>query len=445
MKNIIRFSFVFGLILTIVCLPREGSAGINQWSSSGLNGKSITALAINPTTPTTVYAGVGGQGVFKSVNGGASWAATGLVGKITTSTLAIDPITTSTIYAGTLIRGVFKSVDGGISWTAMNAGLHNFNIRVIAIDPITPSTVYSGNFMGGGLNKSVDGGANWSGTGVFFNAINSLVIDPVTPTNIYAGTNEGRFLKSVDGGANWATTSLPLSAAGWVPYIQSLAIDPVTPTTIYAGTDVAGIFKSVDSGASWTSVFSANYSVMAIDPATHTTIYGGSFRSVDGGANWASFKVGMPQSVAVQNLAIDPITPTTIYAGTNDGVYKFQTSPSTSTVTLSLNSSAFATGNGLILTRKTVASVPPTMADIYLALQLPDGSLFVMQPNGSFGQALVPFLSNVQVPDFTGVVFNYTFTGIEPVGTYSWFAALAQPGTLNVIGSITQASFTFSP
>jgi len=115
------------------------------------------------------------------------------------------------------------------------------------------------------------------------------------------------------------------------------------------------------------------------------------------------------------------------------------------TVTLGLNSLSFATGSTLTLTGTTVAGVPPTNADIYLALQLPDGTLFVMQPGGTFGQTLVPVLSNIQVPDFTGSIFNYTFTGLEPSGTYTWFAALAQPGTFTVIGTLTQAGFTFAP
>jgi len=119
--------------------------------------------------------------------------------------------------------------------------------------------------------------------------------------------------------------------------------------------------------------------------------------------------------------------------------------PTVPTFTLGLNSFTFAIGSTLTLTRTMVAGVPPTNADIYLALQLPDGTLFVMQPGGSFSQSLVPFQRNVQVPNFTGSILSYTFTGIEPVGTYSWFAALAQPGTLNVIGTLVQASFNFAP
>ncbi|MGQ9568633.1 MAG: hypothetical protein ACUVWW_11370, partial [Anaerolineae bacterium] len=50
------------------------SAGINVWTSIGPEGGTIYALAIDPATPTTLYAGTWG-GVFKSTNGGGNWSA----------------------------------------------------------------------------------------------------------------------------------------------------------------------------------------------------------------------------------------------------------------------------------------------------------------------------------------------------------------------------------
>jgi len=119
--------------------------------------------------------------------------------------------------------------------------------------------------------------------------------------------------------------------------------------------------------------------------------------------------------------------------------------PVVSTVGLSLNGTAFRTGSAMTLTVATVASIPGTNADVYVALQLPDGTLLVMQPDGSFSTAVTPLLSNFPVPDFTGPIFNYTFIGTEPVGTYIWYAMLAQPGTLNIIGSLAVAPFNFVP
>jgi len=121
--------------------------------------------------------------------------------------------------------------------------------------------------------------------------------------------------------------------------------------------------------------------------------------------------------------------------------------PAVSTVGLSLNGSTFnsTTNKVMMLNATMVASNPPTVADVYVALQLPDGTLLFMQPGGGFGTTLTPLLSNVPVPDFNGPIFNFTFSGLEPAGTYTWFAALTVPGSLNIIGTLATAPFSFAP
>jgi len=124
--------------------------------------------------------------------------------------------------------------------------------------------------------------------------------------------------------------------------------------------------------------------------------------------------------------------------------------PIVPTIALGLNGTApFAfnstTNKTMTLAATTVASNPPVNADIYVALQLPDGTLLVMQPGGGFGTTLTPLLSNVPIPDFNGPIFNFTFTGTEPAGNYTWFAALTTPNTLNVIGTLATATFSFAP
>ena len=81
------------------------------------------AIAIDPITPTTLYAGTG-AGVFKSTNGGETWSLTD-AGPPNVLALAIDPITPSTLYAGTSRAGVFKSTDAGATWAVVRQGRHN--------------------------------------------------------------------------------------------------------------------------------------------------------------------------------------------------------------------------------------------------------------------------------------------------------------------------------
>jgi len=135
--------------------------------------------------------------VLKSIDGGGSWspANTGLT-NTDVRALAIDPVTPSTVYAGAARvhseGGVFKSVDGGGSWSEVNIGLIIRDVRALVIDPVTPSTVYAGlNFFG--VRKSVDGGGSWSdfSTGLTNANVRALAIDPATPSTLYAGTNGG--------------------------------------------------------------------------------------------------------------------------------------------------------------------------------------------------------------------------------------------------------------
>lgn len=158
--------------------------------------------------------------------------------------LAIDPSTPATIYAGTS-GGVFKSTNGGANWGAVNTGLTHAYARALAIDPATPTTIYAGTIgvVGdvwvGGVFKSTNGGRNWSQvyTGPSNSAVAALAIDPVTPATLYAGTDEGVF-KSTNGGRNWSAINTGLTNT----VINALAIDPATSTTVYAGTN-AGVFS----------------------------------------------------------------------------------------------------------------------------------------------------------------------------------------------------------
>lgn len=307
--------------------------GTNVWTSIGPGGGEITALAINPVTPTTVYAGTRSSGVFKSTNGGVSWSK---VNNGLTSTsvlaLAIDPQTPSTVYMNTGGSGVFKSSNSGASWSAINNGLDGIYVSTLAIDPQTPSTIYIGTTYGS-LFKSTNGGAGWFAVSNDLNSVpvSTLAIDPQTPSTIYAGGTDyywGGVFKSTNGGVSWSAVNNGLTNM----YVYALAIDPQTPSTIYAGTDYSGgVFRSTNSGASWSKInygLDAFYvSTLVIDPQTPSTIYAGTtydgvFKSSNGGMSWSGVSNGLAQAY-VRALAIDPLTPSTIYSGTfYGGVFK---------------------------------------------------------------------------------------------------------------------------
>ena len=118
-------------VLVLCCGSAQiSSGGVATWTSIGPEGGTVRALAIDPVNPTIVYAGTVGGGIFKSTDGGGHWTAanTGLgywAGGYWTggsasvvNAFAIDPSTPTILYAATG-AGVFRSIDAGGSWTVM--------------------------------------------------------------------------------------------------------------------------------------------------------------------------------------------------------------------------------------------------------------------------------------------------------------------------------------
>jgi cysteine-rich repeat protein len=301
--------------------PDSGGAA----ASGGVGGAPVLALAIDPDTPTTLYAGTYCFGVFKSFDGGDSWSAvnTGLP-STSVSALGIHLTTPTTLYAAT-DDDVFKSLNGGSGWQA--TGLTDRYVPALAIDPTTPTTLYAGT-NGDGLFKSLNGGSSWSAvnTGLPSGAILALAINPTTPTTLYAGTwdggqGTGGVFRSPNAGSSWSAVNTGLTSR----YVSALAINPRMPTTLYAGGD--GLFQSTNGGGSWqaTGLTDRYVSTLAINPTTPTTLYyaggDGLFRSTNGGGSWSEVTAGLTNR-DVRALAIDPTTPTTLYAGTVGGVFR---------------------------------------------------------------------------------------------------------------------------
>jgi len=171
-----------------------------------------SALAIEPGDPNVIYAGtqcgpnwdctgVQSGDVSKSTNGGARWRGsdTRLVGLSIVRALAIDPANSKVIYAGgeTCMAdcgsaSVFRSTDGGASWAASATGLPASSASAFAIDPGNPNIIYVGTDRG--VFRSTDGGASWSdfNVGLINLSVHALVIDP-SGARLHAGTSNGVF------------------------------------------------------------------------------------------------------------------------------------------------------------------------------------------------------------------------------------------------------------
>lgn len=331
-----------------------------QWTPLGLEQGHVSTLIVDPTMPTTLYAGTLDGGVYKSTDGGATWIQAsksltyaglaafhpqeqfldvGILGREGVA-IALDPRTPTTLYAGA-IDGVFKSTDGATTWTKTKlfSGLVNCCDRLAAftIDPsTTPATIYAG-AQKIGIFISRDGGTTWNSiirgipNFVFypdsddpffhaFPAVNLFVIDPTTPTTIYAGLQGMGIYKSLDRGSLWTPINTGLLDS---ISLSALEIDPQNPTILYAGfSDAFGVYKSTDGGTTWEAVSAglpdSYVAALALDPTNPVVVYaatgGGVFKTTNGGANWTSESAGLPSTPL--SLAINPVTPTTLYAGT---------------------------------------------------------------------------------------------------------------------------------
>ncbi len=112
---------------------------------------------------------------------------------------------------------------------------------------------------------------------------------------------------------------------------------------------------------------------------------------------------------------------------------------------LGLNQSVFQTGETLSLTATVYPSPSPVTADVYIALQLPAGTLLFLKGDGTLTDVQQPYASNWPVSSFSATLFSHYFNGTEPPGSYTWLGAFTMPGTMNYIGSIVSTSFYFSP
>ena len=141
-----------------IAIPAARAADTGTWMQLPLYGGDASCLALDPHTPTTLYAGISYGGVFRSTDSGDHWTAVnaGLTNPYVPS-LAITPLTPTILYAGTRGGGVFRSTDSGDHWTAVNTGLTSTQVYSVAINPLTPSTLYAGT-RGDGIFRSTDSG-----------------------------------------------------------------------------------------------------------------------------------------------------------------------------------------------------------------------------------------------------------------------------------------------
>ncbi len=278
----------------------------------------VNELVVHPTQTSTVYAATD-LGMFRSTNGGKNWTPinNGLSSQFV-GTVILDPSNPSTLYAGVLFvgnfgvtsGGVFKSTDGGNTWNVRNTGLNNTGISSLAINPATPQILYATG--GGPIFKTTNGGDNWGpvGSGGPISATR-LAVDPHSPTTVFTCTifNDGGIWRSTNAGDTWQKINSSSH--------DGIFISPHTPGLIYA-TGNGSLIKSVDNGDNWTQVQTGvGQTRVAFDPVSASTVYlasgnQGVLKSTDNGQTWVQMNNGI-QRFGVSRIAIDPLKTSTLY------------------------------------------------------------------------------------------------------------------------------------
>src|SRR5690348_12419761 len=201
------------------------------------------------------------------------------------------------MYAGAVSGGVWKTVDGGASWTTTTDFLPNIAVSALAFDPSNPDVIYAGTgegyfrevirgtnlpIRGNGIFVSRDAGASWqqlpATDGEDFYWVNKIVVSGHDSDRLYAATRNGVF-RSLDGGASW-TRVVETSVTGGCLDL-ALRGDP-QHDVVFASCGMldgqATVYRNTaaESDASWTSVLSQpdmGRTSLAIAPSNPSVMY----------------------------------------------------------------------------------------------------------------------------------------------------------------------------
>jgi len=227
-----------------------------------------------------------------------------------TRALVFDPTNDNVMYAGGISGGIWKSLNGGASWSAIGDMLVNLDVSSIVIDRNDPNTLFAGTgegyfredvrgtalpLRGNGIFVTHDAGATWTqiastANNDDFHWVNSMVMSPTDSHRLYAATRAGVF-RSTDSGETW-TRVLPTTVKGGA--LQLVIRPDLADDMVFASCGVfeqATVYRNSAAqkdGSEWKPVLSENgmsRTSLAIAPSNPSIIYALSASNLDGPAS----------------------------------------------------------------------------------------------------------------------------------------------------------------
>lgn len=172
---------------------RDGGATWNDVRPSGLPGLDIHGFAVDPRDPSTLYAAIAGQGLYRSRDGGGSFV---LVSRsVGGSVMALAVTPDGRILAGDMQRGLLASRDGKRWVQTLRAQLMG-----LAINPSNPSRLLA---TGAGIALSTDGGRSWRSVLDLAAGAGPVAWSTSNPRLAYAVGFDRVLYRSGDGGESW--------------------------------------------------------------------------------------------------------------------------------------------------------------------------------------------------------------------------------------------------
>lgn len=254
--------------------------------------QNIGSIAIQQSNPNIVWAGTGegnprnslnlGGGIYKSMDAGKTWSCMGLEKTICIHRIVIDPSNPNTVYAAAIgnpygthnDRGVFKTVDGGATWQKILYANDTTGCADLVMDPSNPNKLIAAMWQfkrtpwnlksggeGSGLYITSDAGKSWKKLskedGLPEGQLGriGLAFARSRPQRIYAkieSTKNGLY-KSDDGGFKWSlVNSNPGEVTDRPFYFQEIYVDPKNENRIY---DIhSTVTLSEDGGKSFSTL-----------------------------------------------------------------------------------------------------------------------------------------------------------------------------------------------